>query len=246
MAVVAAAFLLVPGRIGNRYLTLSLHDNKRDVLAFEELGRLEFAKWDPVSHISIVDMPPSGKLAADRGKKHVAYDGGTQSSNFYPFDGNFQALRQDLPRQLMAQFWQRGVLAAHYLRRDTGNSRHHRKRGRARDQGGAHVRRLGYRRGRDGRHRRPAGDRPLRRLHRSHLRAAGRPRARRRRAQLSARVIEEYDIIQVFSNYTSSSAASGSGVLNPVYLQTSRATSSTSRTCRAMASFKSTITLTRG
>jgi spermidine synthase len=224
VAAVAAAFLLVPGRIGNRYLTLSLHDNKRDVLAFEELGRLEFAKWDPVSHISIVDMPPSGKLAADRGKKHVAYDGGTQSSNFYPFDGNFQALRQDLPRQLMAQFWQRGVLAAHYLRRDTGHSALI-----IGSAGGQETKAALMYGASDidavemvgtvvqlatGRYADYIGrifEQPAVHVHvgegRSFLRASS----------------KKYDVIQVFSNYTSSSAASGSGVLNPVYLQTSEA-----------------------
>jgi spermidine synthase/MFS family permease len=221
---IAAAFVVMPRQLGSRYLELALHDNKRDVLASAELGRVEFARWDPVSHIAIVDQPAMKRVAVDRGKKHVAYDGGTQSSNFYPFDGDLQSLRQDLPNRLTYQFWQRGVLASHYLRRDSGHS--------------ALI--IGSAGGQETKAALMYGasyidavemvgtvvalathqyadyigrvfEQPAVHVHvgegRSFLRASSR----------------KYDVIQIFSNYTSSSAASGSGVLNPVYLQTTEA-----------------------
>src|SRR5690606_14628525 len=55
--------------------------------------------------------------------KHVAYDGGSQTSRFTPFDGDVEALRRRLdadPSLTSESFWQRGVLAAHHLQRDSG------------------------------------------------------------------------------------------------------------------------------
>jgi spermidine synthase len=224
VAGVAAAFVILPGQIGSRYLTLALHDNKRDVLTSAELGRVEFSRWDPVSQIAVVDQPAAHPGGSDPGKKHVAYDGGTQSSNFYPFDGNFTALRRDLPKRLMYQFWQRGVLASHYLKRDTGHSALI-----IGSAGGQETKAALMYGASDidavemvgtvvqlatGRYADYIGrifEQPAVHVHvgegRSFLRASSR----------------QYDVIQVFSNYTSSSAASGSGVLNPVYLQTTEA-----------------------
>ena len=158
-------------------------------------------------------------MPADHGKKHVAYDGGTQSSNFYPFDGNFAALRQDFPPALY-QFWQRGVLASHYLRRDTGHSALI-----IGSAGGQETKAAVMYGAKDvdavemvgtvvslatGRYADYIGhmfEQPAVHVHvgegRSFLRASP----------------KRYDVIQVFSNYTSSSAASGSGVLNPVYFK---------------------------
>jgi spermidine synthase len=220
----AAVFVGVPNLLGPHYLTLALHDNKRDVLTSAEMGRLEYSRWDPVSHIAIVDQPASKHVPADHGKKHVAYDGGTQSSNFYPFDGNFAALRQDLPNRLVYQFWQRGVLASHYLRRDTGHSALI-----IGSAGGQETKAALMYGAKDidavemvgtvvslatGRYSDYIGhifEQPAVHVHvgegRSFLRASP----------------KTYDVIQVFSNYTSSSAASGSGALNPVYLQTTEA-----------------------
>jgi hypothetical protein len=223
-ALVGLAFVLLPRAVGPRYLTLRLHDNKRDARAAIERGRLEFSRWDPVSQISVVTQPALTDSPDDRGRKHVAYDGGTQSSDFFPFDGDFAALRRDLSSRLAFQFWRRAVLASHYLKRDTG----HRALiiGSAGGQetkaallfGAAHVDaiemvptmvELGTGRYADyvgGIFRHPAVDVRVGEG-RSFLRASA----------------QTYDVIQVFSNYTSSSIAAGSGALSPTYLQTKEA-----------------------
>jgi hypothetical protein len=203
---------------------LALHQNKRDVETSIALGHLEASIWDPVSQISVIDQPGSISTPADPGKKHVAYDGGTQSSNFFPFDGDFVSLRRDLPRRLKYQFWQRGVLAAHYLKRDTGHtaliigSAGGQETKAALMYGASQIDAVEMVRAVVDLATGPYADyigrifeRPEVHVHvgegRSVLRASG----------------KTYDVIQIFSNYTSSSAAAGSGALSPMYLQTTEA-----------------------
>lgn len=223
VALVAAAFVAMPLGLGHRYLTLALHQNKRDVETAIDDGRLEVSTWDPVSQISVIDQPasvasPSGQ---DGGRKHIAYDGGTQSSNFFPFDGDCAALRRDLPRRLRDQFWQRGVLASHYLRRDSRytaliiGSAGGQETKAALMYGASSIDAVEMVRtvvdlgmGRYADYIGRIFERPEVHVHvadgRSFLRASG----------------KRYDVIQIFSNYTSSSAAAGSGALSPMYLQT--------------------------
>jgi hypothetical protein len=221
LAAVAAAFLVAPIWLGGPYLTLALHDDKRDVQSAIAEGHLDFSRWDPVSQISIIDQPATTRAAADHGKKHVAYDGGTQSSNFFPFDGDFAKLRQELPRRLLYQFWQRGVLASHYLRRDRGSRvlvigsaggqetkaavLYGASRVDAVEMVGTVVE-LATHQYADyiGHLFEQPGVHPHVGEGRSFLRASN----------------DTYDIIQIFSNYTSSSVAQGSGAISPVYLQT--------------------------
>ena len=224
IALVGVLLALTPDRLGARYLTLALHDDKRETKSEVADGRLEVSIWDPMSQIAVLDQPPRTDAPGDRGRKHIAYDGGSQTSNFFPFDGDFARLRQDLPQQLMFQFWRRGVLAAHYLRRDTG----HRALivGSAGGQETKAALMYGARqidavemigtivRLATGPYADYIGhlfDRPGVRLHvaegRSFLRASD----------------ARYDVIQVFSNYTTSTVADGSGALTPAYLVTTDA-----------------------
>jgi hypothetical protein len=224
VAGVAIAFLAVPFGLGGRYLTLALHQNKRDVETSIGRGRLEVSIWDPVSQISVIDQPGSPSSAHDSGRKHIAYDGGTQSSNFFPFDGDYAALRRDLPGRLRHQFWQRGVLAAHYLRRDSGyhaliiGSAGGQETKAALMYGASSIDAVEMVRAvvqlATGPYATYIGrifERPEVHVHvgdgRSFLRASG----------------TQYDVIQIFSNYMSSSAAAGSGALSPMYLQTTDA-----------------------
>jgi hypothetical protein len=224
---IAAAGLLMallPVPLGARYFTLALHDDKRETKAEIEAGLLEFSAWDPMSQIAVLDQPPRTDAPADRGRKHIAYDGGSQTSNFFPFDGDFARLRNDLPNQLMFQFWRRGVLAAHYLRRDTGHSAlivgsaGGQETKAALMYGAARVDAVEMvgtiARLASGRYAGYIGNlfnRPGVRLHvaegRSFLRASS----------------TRYDVIQVFSNYTTSSVADGSGAITPAYLVTTDA-----------------------
>jgi hypothetical protein len=217
-------FALAPSMLGQHYLPLTLHDDKRGTERETALGRLEFSAWDPVSQIAVLDEPSSTSSPADHGRKHIAYDGGTQTSNFFPFDGNFADLRAHLAERLMFQFWQRGVLAAHYARRDSG----------ARvliigSAGGQETKAALLYGARDvdavemvgtvvrlatGRYAAYIGhlfDRPNVHVQvgegRTFLRAS----------------TKRYDIIQIFSNYTSSSVAEGSGAFAPAYLLTREA-----------------------
>jgi len=220
----AIAAIVVPRALGDRYLTLSLHDNKRNARRAIEAGRLEFLRWDAVSTIAVLDQPRATSSPFDHGRKHIAYDGGTQSSDFFPFDGDFTTLRRDLTQRVAFQFWRRSVLASHYLRRDTGHT--------ALIIGGAggqetkatllygasHVDTVemvgtmvelatgpySTYIGRLFQHPRVA----------PHV-GEGRSFLRASRAT--------YDVIQIFSNYTSSSLASGSGALAPDYLLTTDA-----------------------
>jgi len=221
VGLVAGASMVLPFVLGSRYLTLALHDDKREVQSSIAEGRLEFSRWDPVSQISIVDQPPTSGVAGDHGKKHIAYDGGTQSSNFFPFDGDFAALRCDLPRRLMFQFWQRGLLASHYLRRDRGSrvliigSAGGQETKAAVMYGAARVDAVEM-----------VGTVVDLATHRyadyiGHLFEQPGVHAHVGEGRSFLRASHDtYDIIQIFSNYTSSSVAQGSGAIEPVYLQT--------------------------
>jgi hypothetical protein len=216
--------MLAPAQLGDRYLTLALHDDKRETKRELEAGRLEVSTWDPMSQIAVLDQPPRTDDPADRGRKHIAYDGGSQTSNFFPFDGDFARLRSDLPRQVTFQFWRRAVLAAHYLRRDSGarsliiGSAGGQETKAALMYGAASIDAVemvgALARLAAGEYAGYIGhlfNRPEVRLHvaegRSFLRASG----------------ATYDVIQIFSNYTTSSIAEGSGAVTPTYLVTTEA-----------------------
>ncbi len=64
------------------------HMNKRSFAHYYEHDQIEHSVWDPVSSINIVDFRS--------GIKWVAYDGGSQTSYYYRFDGDFDALQKIL------------------------------------------------------------------------------------------------------------------------------------------------------
>ena len=187
--------------------------------AARELGMIEYTIWDPISKIDVMyDAENHGWF------RYIAYDGGTQTSTFYDFDGDFQYLRDHIAEEIGTQFWQRGVLASHYLKRDTNQkvlvigSAGGQEIKAALTYGASHV---------DGiemvgavvelgktKYAQYIGDlfhNPKVNVQvgegRSYLRASR----------------EKYDIIQIFSNHTSSSIASGTGAMSTTYLQTADA-----------------------
>ena len=87
------------------------HMDKRGFAHYFHNDKIEHSVWDPVSSIDIVDFR--------EGIKWVAYDGGTQTSYYYKFDGDFKALLSNLDELKTAQFWGPYVLASHYLKRQT-------------------------------------------------------------------------------------------------------------------------------
>ena len=197
------------------YFDFIEHQGKRGVKLAREQGIIEQTVWDPISKIDIINY---GNL------RHIAYDGGSQSSVFYPFDGNFKNLRENLPNDLTTHFWQRGVLASHYLKEGSNPNvlvigsaggqeikaalMYHAKHVDAVEMVGTVID-LGtndyssYIGG--------LFQHPLVSVHKGE----GRNFLRSNNTK--------YDIIQIFSNHTSSTVATGVGAIATNYLQTSNA-----------------------
>jgi spermidine synthase len=215
VCVISLGLFIVPIAYAPHYFDFKEHQGKRGVNLARERGIIEKTIWDPISKIDIIDY---GQL------RYIAYDGGSQTSLFYPFDGDFQTLRENLPNELTHHFWQRGVLVSHYLKDGTHpyvlviGSAGGQEIKAALMYGAQHVDgvemvgsivQLGKNEysnyiGALFRH-------PLVSVHigegRSFLQSSD----------------TRYDIIQIFSNHTSSSVAAGTGAIATNYLQTSDA-----------------------
>lgn len=224
--VIAIPFVQAP-----HYIDFVQHMDKRGVKDALAAGRGEFVRWDPISRIDVIDETWSPEisvpwhLSGDR--KAIQYDGGNQSSYFYKFNGDLPALREQLDHDkthLNDHFWQIGVLASHYLKRDSGQrvliigSAGGQETKAALMYGAAHVDavelvstvvELGK-----GKYANYIGN--FFNDPRVHV-EAGEGRSFLRHSNTS------YDIIQMYSNYTSSSIAQGTGALEPAYLQTAEA-----------------------
>lgn len=226
LVALAAPFLRMPG-----YFDFRQQVDKRNIKTALAEGRGEFVSWDPISKINIIDetwTPAISKPWHTSGdRKAIQYDGGNQTSYFYKFDGDFAKLRALMDtdkRTLPEHFWQIGVLASHYLKRDSGQrvlvigSAGGQETKAALVYGAGQVEsvelvptvvKLGTGQYapyignlfKDPRVKVQAGE------GRSYLRASG----------------KQYDIIQIYSNHTSSSIAAGTGAVSPVYLQTAEA-----------------------
>lgn len=112
VAITAAPIIHAPA-----YFDFTDHLHKRGVREAREHGGIEFSRWDTVSKVDVIDVPGAVQ------RKHIAYDGGNQSSHIYAFDGNFAALRaglEDGTKSVFQYFWHRGVLVSHFLQRDSG------------------------------------------------------------------------------------------------------------------------------
>ena len=226
LAAIAVPFIKSPD-----YVDFTLHMEKRGVKEALAAGRGEFTRWDPISKINVIDETFRPEYATrfyrPGDRKAIQYDGGNQTSFFYRFDGNFKRLRGELDQDLSKvdqHFWQLSVLASDYLKRDThqsvlivGSAGGQETKG-ALVYGADHVDavelvgaviELGK-----GRYAPYIGNflnDPRVWVHqgegRSFVRSSG----------------KLYDIIQIYSNHTSSSAAQGTGAMEPVYLQTAEA-----------------------
>ncbi len=114
-AVAAALAVLVP--MVTPPLEFEVHKYDRGLTRARMNDLHELSIWDSISKIDVVGWGQS---------KNILYDGGTQSSFLYPFDGDFEALRTDLDssirrnkeNRVQRHFWYRGVFASHYLKRD--------------------------------------------------------------------------------------------------------------------------------
>ncbi len=199
----------------NKYYDFRHHITKRGVKKDIGRGKLEAAFWDPISKIEIIKQ---------RRWKHVAYDGGNQSSFIFPFDGNYQKLRQSLPTKTKSHFGIQGVYLAASLKEGTepevlviGSAAGQETKA-ALTFGAKHVdavEMVGFviKAGKELYQQYNGGifNDPRVTTH------VGEGRSFLRSTQ------KKYDIIQIFSNHTSSSIAAGSGAMATTYLQTAEA-----------------------
>ncbi len=97
------------------------HKHDRGLRDARARGDSEIVIWDPISKIEVIGWG---------GAKNIVFDGGTQSSFLYPFNGDLERLRRAMENairlnqedRVQEHFWYRGVFASHYLKRDTGHS----------------------------------------------------------------------------------------------------------------------------
>ena len=78
-----------------------------------EKPKLEFSHWDLVSKIDVVALPNQTKM--------ILYDGGYMNSRIVNFDGDFTALRKRVNQGTWHPLGSPEVAAAHYLKRDRGS-----------------------------------------------------------------------------------------------------------------------------
>lgn len=96
------------------YYDFSPHMDKRGLATLmADQGFVDGSWWDPISKIDVVRYPKKDAI------RWIAYDGGSQTSYFYKFDGDYAQLRDQLPDKATSHFWGRGVLVSHFLKQDT-------------------------------------------------------------------------------------------------------------------------------
>ncbi len=214
MVVIAVPFVksFSADKPGDRYFEFRHHISKRGVAVGIQNEKLETSYWDPISKIDIIEK--------DR-VKHVAYDGGTQSSFIFPFDGDYKKLRASLPKATNQNFGGQNVYLSHYLKQDSDQnvliigSAAGQETKAALTYGAAHVdavEMVGFvvKAGKEiySDFNGNIFNHPNVTTHvdegRSFLRTTD----------------KKYDIIQIYSNHTSSSIAAGSGAMATSYLQT--------------------------
>ena len=204
------------------YIDFREHVNKRGVKTARELGKIEVTRWDPISKIDVI---AEEKIAGSPWppRKAIAYDGGSQGSIFWPFHGDYQKLR-DNEDSLEEHFATPRILASHYLKRDTdqkvfiiGSA------------GGVEIKgALMY-----GAARVDAVEMVETVVELGKTRYAAYTGNIFNHPKVNVQVgegrsvlrgsREKFDIIQMYSNHTSSSIAAGAGAMAPVYLQTAEA-----------------------
>jgi hypothetical protein len=219
MGIAAAAIPFVKSftadNSADRYFEFRHHVSKRGVLESIAAETVEVSHWDAISKIDVINTG---------GAKHIAYDGGTQSSFIYPFDGDYAKLRASLPKATTANFGGQNVYLSHWLKQDSGQevliigAAGGQETKAALTFGAKHVDavelvgfvvNVGKELYKD--YNGGIFNDPRVTAHvdegRSFLRASD----------------KKYDIIQMYSNHTSSSVAAGSGAMSTTYLQTAEA-----------------------
>ncbi|MCI5131575.1 MAG: hypothetical protein D3904_08625, partial [Candidatus Electrothrix sp. EH2] len=213
LVLLAAAVIVFPFFAKKRdYLEIPFHMDKRGFATLTATPPLQTV-WDRIARIDLIRYPdPKYKFT------WIAYDGGTQTSYFYDFDGDYEKLRKDLPENSTRHFWGRFVYASHWLKEGTGAKvliigAAGGQETKAAVAFGASavdavemvgsVIRLGKEKYATEPYNNPVVN-AVQGEGRSFLRSGN----------------KTYDIIQMMSNHTSASISSGSGAVSPNYLQT--------------------------
>ncbi len=191
------------------YLEIPFHMDKRGIISLTKQAPL-LTVWDRISRIDLIRYSDLFTW--------IAYDGGTQTSYFYDFDGDYQKLRQDLPQHSNRHFWGRFVFASDWLKEGTG----------------AKVLIIGAAGGQETKAAVAFGASEVDavelvgsviRLGKEKYAIEPYTNPKVNAVQGEGRSFlrashKSYDIIQMMSNHTSASIASGSGAVSPNYLQT--------------------------
>lgn len=144
--VLAVAVAAVPF-LKDGYYDFRYHTDKRSVAVFQDTDKEEDVYWDPISKIEVIsaDNPIdvirrartaqierkrelAGKTDSNpvrlkdyvRTLKHIAYDGGSQSSFIFQFDGDFARLRREINEgKTGGHFYGEKVWISHAFKQDT-------------------------------------------------------------------------------------------------------------------------------
>ena len=113
VALVAAVAVMATPLTWDAIGTFKPHMDKRSFRSLQVFS--EGTWWDPISKVDVINYE-----ALQRGHtfKWIAYDGGTQTSYFYRFDGDFDKVRAQLPEQAVKHFWAAYLAISHYLKKD--------------------------------------------------------------------------------------------------------------------------------
>lgn len=209
------AFLIMTPVVHDGYFEFRGHGNKRGVDKWISEGKRDYVKWDAVSKLDVFNSSP--------GAKYFALDGGQQASWLVGFDGDFDQFYKQMTDKPDSYYFGLNSLV-HYFKQGTK----------------AEVLILGAAVGGETKAALLFGAQHVDAIE---LVAAMVDAAKGRYAEYSGNIFnhprvdyqvgegrtflrstsKKYDIIQMFSNHTSSSIAQGSGALGAAYLQTAEA-----------------------
>ncbi|WP_446010972.1 hypothetical protein [Candidatus Electrothrix sp.] len=207
LAVIATAFPFLAKE--HDYLEIPFHMDKRGIVTLTANPPLQTI-WDRIARIDLIKYAEKYTW--------IAYDGGTQTSYFYDFDGDYKKLRQELPDNSTRHFWDRFVYASHWLKEGTnakvlvigaagGQETKAAVAFGASEVDAVEMVGTVIRLGKEKYATEPYNNPVVNAIQgegRSFLRSGN----------------KRYDIIQMMSNHTSASISSGSGAVSPNYLQT--------------------------
>ena len=208
------AFMLFPLGLEN-YLEFRGHGNKRGVDEWIKSGMRDYVKWDPVSKLDVFNISPR--------VKNFSLDGGQQSSWLQRSSGNFDVYMKKIREHPDTYFYGLNSVVHNFSREKDAEvlvigAAASSEIAAALIFGAKHVDAIELVKAMvdavKGRYAKFSGGVFI---HPKVDYRAGEGRAFLRSSN------DKYDIIQMFSNHTSSSLAHGSGVLSSVYLQTAEA-----------------------